>query len=79
VERRLAEERDRLLHYLEPSTRRPLISCVERQFLLANVSTLLAKGFDELMDGNRFEDLQRMHRLFTLPEVGAQEALLTCC
>ncbi|CAN7947275.1 unnamed protein product, partial [Ixodes hexagonus] len=62
VERRLAEEWERLLHYLDHSTKKPLISCVERQLLGQHLSLILQKGMDQLLDDNR--DLGLMYSLF---------------
>nr|XP_004233125.1 cullin-4 [Solanum lycopersicum] len=73
VELRLHEEHDRCLHYLDSSTRKPLISTTERQLLERHVAAILDKGFMMLMDGKRIEDLRRMYSLF--PRVEALESL----
>ncbi|KAH0719260.1 hypothetical protein KY285_015291 [Solanum tuberosum] len=73
VEVRLHEEHDRCLHYLDASTRKPLIATTERQLLERHISAILDKGFMMLMDGKRIEDLRRMYSLF--PRVEALESL----
>ncbi|XP_052182282.1 cullin-4-like [Diospyros lotus] len=73
VEVRLHEEHERCLHYLDASTRKPLVATVERQLLECHMPTILDKGFMMLMDGNRIEDLQRMYLL--LLRVNAFESL----
>lgn len=44
VDRRLGEEAQRLLHYLDMSTRKPLISCVEKQLIEKHLTAILQKG-----------------------------------
>ncbi|XP_049371557.1 cullin-4-like [Solanum verrucosum] len=73
VEVRLHEEHDRCLHYLDASTRKPLIATTEKQLLERHISAILDKGFMMLMDGKRIEDLRRMYSLF--PRVEALESL----
>lgn len=65
VEKRLKEESDRLLHYIEPGTKRPLITCVENQLITKHISNILNKGFDYLMDMNSLEHLTLMYSLFS--------------
>ncbi|XP_028416649.1 cullin-4A-like [Dendronephthya gigantea] len=64
VQRRLQEENDRLLHYLDHSTRKPLITCVEKQLLGKHSQSVLQKGFEKLMDANRIEFLTLTYQLF---------------
>ncbi|KAK4710812.1 hypothetical protein R3W88_005325 [Solanum pinnatisectum] len=73
AEVRLHEEHDRCLHYLDASTRKPLIATTERQLLERHIYAILDKGFMMLMDGKRIEDLRRMYSLF--PRVEALESL----
>ncbi|KAG5029330.1 hypothetical protein JHK87_012844 [Glycine soja] len=73
VETRLQEEHERCLLYLDASTRKPLIATAEKQLLERHIPAILDKGFTVLMDGNRIEDLQRMHSLFS--RVNALESL----
>lgn len=73
VDRRLKEESDRLLHYLDPSTRKPLIHCLEAQLLGLHLSNILQKGFDNLMDESRIPDLALMYQLFSRVKRGLEE------
>ncbi|XP_062162128.1 cullin-4-like [Alnus glutinosa] len=73
VETRLHEEHERCLLYLDASTRKPLIATAEKKLLEHHIYAILDKGFMMLMDGNRIEDLQRMHSLFL--RVNALESL----
>ncbi|CAN6683666.1 unnamed protein product [Malus baccata var. baccata] len=73
VETRLHEEHERCLIYLDASTRKPLVATAEKQLLERHIPAILDKGFTLLMDGNRIEDLQRMHTLFS--RVNALESL----
>nr|XP_011460204.1 PREDICTED: cullin-4 [Fragaria vesca subsp. vesca] len=73
VEKRLHEEHERCLLYLDASTRKPLVATAEKQLLELHIPGILDKGFTMLMDGNRIEDLQRMYTLFL--RVNALEAL----
>ncbi|KAL2498970.1 Cullin-4 [Abeliophyllum distichum] len=65
VEIRLQEEHERCLHYLDASTKKPLIATAEKQLLERHKSAILDKGFIMLMNGNRIEDLQRMYTLYS--------------
>ncbi|KAK4488154.1 hypothetical protein RD792_003896 [Penstemon davidsonii] len=65
VEIRLQEENGRSLLYLDATTRKPLIATAEAQLLERHISAILDKGFVMLMDGKRFDDLQRMFVLFS--------------
>jgi len=64
VERRLEEEQTRVLQYLDPSTRKPLIANAENELLTKHIDTVLTKGFDDMMRAKRVEDLRRLHGLF---------------
>ncbi|MCI03598.1 cullin-4-like, partial [Trifolium medium] len=70
---RLQEEHERCLIYLDASTKKLLIQTTEAQLLERHIPAILDKGFSVLMDGNRIEDLQRMHSLFS--RVNALESL----
>eukprot|EP00735_Rhodelphis_limneticus_P013729 TRINITY_DN7685_c0_g1::TRINITY_DN7685_c0_g1_i1::g.18662::m.18662 TRINITY_DN7685_c0_g1::TRINITY_DN7685_c0_g1_i1::g.18662 ORF type:complete len:792 (-),score=204.80,sp/Q8LGH4/CUL4_ARATH/54.59/0.0,Cullin/PF00888.17/3.4e-161,Cullin_Nedd8/PF10557.4/2.1e+03,Cullin_Nedd8/PF10557.4/1.4e-26 TRINITY_DN7685_c0_g1_i1:237-2612(-) len=65
VDHRLNEEGDRVTHYLDPVTRKPLISVVEKQLLENHTQRILDKGFSDLMDGNRRSDLALLYQLFS--------------
>eukprot|EP01105_Mastigella_eilhardi_P020272 TRINITY_DN4816_c0_g1_i1.p1 TRINITY_DN4816_c0_g1~~TRINITY_DN4816_c0_g1_i1.p1 ORF type:complete len:674 (-),score=194.83 TRINITY_DN4816_c0_g1_i1:731-2578(-) len=63
-EDKLADEGERVLHYLFPSTRKPLLAAVQQELLEAHIAAIVAKGFESLMDHDRLQDLDRMFRLF---------------
>ncbi|XP_042171956.1 cullin-4A isoform X2 [Oncorhynchus tshawytscha] len=53
VARRLEEENDRVISYLDQSTQKPLISNVEKQLLGEHMTAILQKGLSILLDGNQ--------------------------
>jgi len=61
---RFQEESERCAHYLDPATRKALISVVERELLERHTQAILEKGFAALMAAHRLPDLKRMHTLF---------------
>lgn len=63
VDKRLTEENNRVLHYLDMSTKRQLIYCVEKQLLSEHKTHLLQKGLDSLLDQNRRNDLTLLYNL----------------
>lgn len=66
VEKRLEEEQDRVIQYLDAaSTRKSLIHVVEVKLLKPHVETLLEKGFENLVKEKRVEDLKRAFMLFS--------------
>jgi len=75
VERRLEEEQTRVLQYLDPSTRKPLIMSAENELLTKHVDAILTKGLDDMMRTKRVDDLRRLHRL--LDRVDALDAVRT--
>lgn len=75
VENRLHEENERVVHYLDTSTRKQLIAVVENKLLKPHVAVLLERGFEALMDGSRIDDLKRMYVLYN--KVDAVDALKT--
>ncbi|XP_071441003.1 cullin-4A [Hetaerina americana] len=70
VDGRIAEENERLLHYLDPTTKWPLIHTVEKQLLSEHLTSILQKGLDSLLEGNRIQDLSLMYSLFSRVEKG---------
>lgn len=72
-ESRLTQELERCVHYLDPGTRKALISTVEERLLERHSGALLEKGFDALMDRHCTEDLARMYTLYG--RVGALDLL----
>uniref|UniRef100_A0A8C9ZCA8 Cullin-4A n=1 Tax=Sander lucioperca TaxID=283035 RepID=A0A8C9ZCA8_SANLU len=65
VARRLEEENDRIMSYLDQSTQKPLISCVEKQLLGEHMTAMLQKGLSILLDGNRLTELVLLYQLFS--------------
>mmetsp|Transcript_26924 Transcript_26924/g.58796 ORF Transcript_26924/g.58796 Transcript_26924/m.58796 type:complete len:739 (-) Transcript_26924:3390-5606(-) len=74
-ETRLQEEYERCTQYLDTCTRKPLIALVERELVAAHIGALLERGFAELADAQRIEDLQRLYSLCA--RVSALDALRT--
>lgn len=64
VDKRLGEENERLLLYLDQSTKKALISCVEKNLLENHMKQILQKGLDQLLDENRVSDLSLIYILF---------------
>ncbi|KIZ03018.1 cullin 4 [Monoraphidium neglectum] len=63
-EARLLQEHERSQHYLDSSTRRPLVHEAEQQLVAAHLPTLLAQGsFAALIDAQRTGDLGRLFDL----------------
>ncbi|NXJ77405.1 CUL4A protein, partial [Trogon melanurus] len=75
VSKRLEEEGDRVITYLDHSTQKPLIACVEKQLLGEHLSAILQKGLDNLLDENRISDLTQTYQLFSRVK-GGQQILL---
>jgi cullin-4 len=75
VERRTAEEDERLSTYLDPSTRKSLMATLDRCCIIANVDIMISRGLETLLDENRIADLQRMFGL--LSRVSAIKAMRT--
>lgn len=73
VEKRLREENERLLHYLDPSTKWQLIHTIERQLLSEHLTGILGKGLEALMDGPRLSDLTTLYCLFSRVKDGLSE------
>ncbi|KAJ0056410.1 hypothetical protein NL108_006891, partial [Boleophthalmus pectinirostris] len=76
VARRLEEENDRIVSYLDQSTQKPLISCVEKQLLGEHLTAVLHKGetflhtkmacsLSTLLDENRVTELALLYQLFS--------------
>ncbi|XP_015916458.1 cullin-4B [Parasteatoda tepidariorum] len=65
VDRRLNEEWERLLQYLDQATKKPLIQCVEKQLIGEHLTAILQKGLDQLLTERRIPDLKLMYDLFS--------------
>ncbi|XP_019379658.1 PREDICTED: cullin-4A isoform X1 [Gavialis gangeticus] len=75
VSKRLEEEGDRVITYLDHSTQKPLIACVEKQLLGEHLTAILQKGLDNLLDENRISELTQTYQLFSRVK-GGQQILL---
>ncbi|XP_077153081.1 cullin-4A [Ranitomeya variabilis] len=75
VNRRLEEEVDRVITYLDHGTHKPLIACVEKQLLGEHLVAILQKGLKNMLDENRVPDLTLMYQLFSRVR-GGQSILL---
>ncbi|CAH0381123.1 unnamed protein product [Bemisia tabaci] len=73
VDKRLLEEKERILHYLDSATKVPLIHTVEWQLLNGHLNTILQKGLDNLLEENRIQDLTLLYNLFKRVKKGLNE------
>jgi len=73
AEKRLSEEYDRCVNYLDPATRKPLVAATERQLLERHMAAIIDKGFAAMLDGQRLGDLKRLYALCA--RVAALDAL----
>ncbi|KAK6617755.1 Cullin-4B [Polyplax serrata] len=73
VDKRLFEENERLLYYLDSSTKWPLIHTVEKQLLSEHLSTILHKGLENLLEENRLPELTLLYDLLTRVKNGLVE------
>lgn len=64
VDTRISEEFDRCNVMLAPTTRIPLIQTVESCIIEPHIGYMLEHGFDNLIDEDHIEDLNRMYRVF---------------
>uniref|UniRef100_A0A3P8UJ33 Cullin 4B n=1 Tax=Cynoglossus semilaevis TaxID=244447 RepID=A0A3P8UJ33_CYNSE len=75
VNKRLEEESDRVITYLDQSTQKPLIATVEKQLLGEHLTATLQKGLTHLLDENRIQDLSLLYQLFSRVRGGVQALL----
>uniref|UniRef100_A0A8C5N0P6 Cullin family profile domain-containing protein n=1 Tax=Leptobrachium leishanense TaxID=445787 RepID=A0A8C5N0P6_9ANUR len=75
VNRRLEEETDRVITYLDHGTHKPLIACVEKQLLGEHLPAILHKGLKSMLDEIRVSDVTLMFQLFSRLK-GGQSILL---
>lgn len=76
VDKRLNEENERLLHYLDPSTKWQLIHTVEKELLTEHITNILQKGLDTLLEENRVSDLLLLYQLFSRVRNGLADLCL---
>ncbi|XP_059823722.1 cullin-4B-like isoform X2 [Hypanus sabinus] len=65
VNKRLEEEMDRVITYLEQSTQKWLVASVEKHLLGEHLTAILQKGLNQLLDENRTADLTLLYQLFS--------------
>ncbi|KAG1781634.1 Cullin [Suillus placidus] len=73
VEARLDSEQARTYHYLFSQTGGPLRKILERHLLTHNLSTVIGmpnSGLDVMVDLDKFDDLNRLYRLFLMVPSG---------
>ncbi|XP_072370549.1 cullin-4A-like isoform X1 [Scyliorhinus torazame] len=75
VNKRLEEEADRVITYLDQSTQKWLIANVEKQLLGEHLTAILQKGLNHLLDENRITDLTLLYQLFSRVKGGLQVLL----
>ncbi|XP_077001268.1 cullin-4B isoform X2 [Tamandua tetradactyla] len=75
VNKRLEEEADRLITYLDQTTQKSLIATVEKQLLGEHLAAILQKGLNNLLDENRIQDLSLLYQLFSRVRSGVQVLL----
>ncbi|XP_026081266.1 cullin-4B-like [Carassius auratus] len=75
VNKRLEEEADRVITYLDQSTQKRLIAKVENQLLGEHLPAILQKGLNNLLDENRIQDLSLLYQLFSRVKGGVQVLL----
>ena len=75
VDKRLNEETERLSLYLDHSTKKPLISCLESELIARHTSFMLTKGFDDLVDQGRTSDLKLLYNLISRNKEGIKEMI----
>ncbi|KAJ8980577.1 hypothetical protein NQ317_018704 [Molorchus minor] len=73
VDKRINEENERVLHYLDSGTKYQLIHTVEKQLLSEHVTNILQKGLDQLLSENRITDLTLFYQLLSRVKNGLTE------
>ena len=79
VEKRLKEEYDRLIHYLDQTSKWQLIHTVEKQLISEHISAILSKGLDLLLEENRKPELKLMYDLLGRVKGGHAELKTKMC
>ncbi|CAH0562200.1 unnamed protein product [Brassicogethes aeneus] len=77
VDKRIHEENERVLHYLDTGTKYQLIHTVEKQLLSEHVTNLLQKGLNGLLEEKRIPDLTLLYQLFNRVKNGLAELCLS--
>jgi cullin-4 len=80
VEKRYLEENNRLLHYLHPSSRIPLINSLEKYLIGEHIPAILQKGFDIMMDKTEgANDLKLLYQLLNKIPTGVDQLKMSFC
>ena len=79
VEKRLKEEHNRLLHYLDQTSKWQLIHTIEKQLISEHLSAILVKGLDLLLEENRKPELRLMYDLVGRVKGGLIELKVQMC
>ncbi|CAF0964096.1 unnamed protein product [Rotaria sordida] len=64
VDRRIREEQARLTNYIDQSTKVQLIHIVENNIITLHIKNILSKGFNILINENRYTSIALMYDLF---------------
>ncbi|EPQ54083.1 Cullin-domain-containing protein [Gloeophyllum trabeum ATCC 11539] len=73
VEARFESEESRTHHYLSSQTARPLRRILENHLLTANLQPVISmpnSGLDAMIDLNKYDDIARLYRVFTMVPQG---------
>ncbi|KAJ8930872.1 hypothetical protein NQ314_016292 [Rhamnusium bicolor] len=73
VDKRIHEENERVLHYLDSGTKYQLVHTVEKQLLSEHVTNILQKGLDQILSENRINDLTLLYQLLSRVKNGLTE------
>lgn len=73
VDKRIAEENERVLHYLDSISKYQLIHTVEKMLLREHINNILAKGLDGLLEEKRLPNLTLLYNLFGRVKNGHSE------
>lgn len=73
VEVRIHEEEERALHYLDKSTKEPIVRVVQEELIGKHMKTIVEmpnSGIVHMLKNNKTEDLECMYRLFSVVKDG---------
>jgi len=73
VDKRLSEENQRLLHYLDHTTQRYLIQTVEKQLINEHLSNILQKGLEQMLDRFNVKEISLLYNLLARVKDGLNE------
>lgn len=73
VDKRLNEENQRLLHYLNHTTQRFLIQTVEKQLISEHLNEILNKGLEPMLDKFNVKEISLMYNLLGRVKEGLTE------